>query len=164
MARASRSHRWRKFIFDAAKANGAEVIVETAPVSGLKLTASYTYLNTLVTKSSMLPPSEFAAGNPLFRRPRHSGSFGALWNWRKLTASSTLTYVGRRSDSDFELLSPPLTSDSPYTRLDLAWTYRVSKRFSYMGVITNALDRRYMEALGFPALPIAFRTGGRFTF
>jgi hypothetical protein len=48
--------------------------------------------------------------------------------------------------------------------LDLAWTYRVSKRFSYMGVITNALDRRYMEALGFPALPIAFRTGGRFTF
>jgi len=149
---------------NAAKANGAEVIVETVPVSGLKLTASYTYLNTLVTKSSMLPPSEFAAGNTLFRRPRHSGSFGALWNWRKLTASSTLTYVGRRSDSDFELLSPPLTSNSPYTRLDLAWTYRVSKRFSYMGVITNALDRRYMEALGFPALPIAFRTGGRFTF
>jgi outer membrane cobalamin receptor len=67
-------------------------------------------------------------------------------------------------DSDFEALQPPLTSDSPYTRLDLAWTYRVTKRFSYMGMITNALDRRYMEALGFPALPIAFRTGGKFTF
>jgi outer membrane cobalamin receptor len=87
-----------------------------------------------------------------------------MWNWHKLTASGSLAYVGRRVDSDFEALQPPLTSDSPYTRLDLAWTYRVTKRFSYLGMITNALDRRYMEALGFPALPIAFRTGGRFTF
>lgn len=149
---------------NSAKANGTEVIVETKPVSGLRLTASYTYLNTLVTQSSSPANSEFGVGHTLFRRPRHSGSVGAMWDWHKLTASSTLTYVGRRSDSDFEGFIPPLTSDHPYTRLDLAWTYRVTKRFAYTGVITNATDRRYMEALGFPALPVEFRTGGRFTF
>ena len=154
----------RYFNVDAAKANGAEVLVETALVSGLKLTASYTYLNSLITQSSPLVESVFQKGNTLLRRPRHSGSAGAVWNWRKLITSATLSYVGRRFDSDFEDLTPPLTSDAPYTRLDLAWTYRVSKRFSYTGAITNATDRRYMESLGFPALPIAFRTGGRFTF
>jgi vitamin B12 transporter len=149
---------------DAAKANGAEVILETAPRAGLKFTAGYTYLETRVTRSPSPPGSVFATGNTLFRRPRHSGSLGAIWNWRKLTASPTLTYVGRRTDNDFVGFAPPFTSDPSYSRLDLAWTYRVSKRFSYVGIITNALDRRYMEALGFPALPIAFRTGGRFTF
>ena len=149
---------------NAAKANGAEVIIETAPLAGLKLTTSYTYLNTLITRSLTPTDPIFGLGKGLIRRPRHSGSVGAMWNWHKLTASGSLTYVGRRVDSDFEALQPPLTSDSPYTRLDLAWTYRVTKRFSYMGMITNALDRRYMEALGFPALPIAFRTGGKFTF
>ena len=149
---------------DAAKANGAEVTVETSPMAGLKFTAAYTYLNTLITRSSSDPGSIFAMGNGLQRRPRHSGSFGVLWNWRKLTASSTVTYVGARVDSDFAGLVPPLTSDPSYTRLDLAWTYRVTRRFSYVGAITNALDRHYMEALGYPALTTTFRMGGRFTF
>jgi vitamin B12 transporter len=149
---------------NAAKANGAEVTLETAPKAGLKLTAAYTYLNTLITQSSTPTGSIFATGQGLQRRPRHSGSLGAVWNWRKLTASSTLTYVGRRVDTDFVGFVPPFTSDPSYTRLDLAWTYRLSKRFAYVGAITNALDRSYMEALGFPALPIAFRMGGRFTF
>jgi vitamin B12 transporter len=152
------------FNVNAAKANGAEVIVETAPTNGLKLTASYTYLNTLITQSSTPSDPIFGVGQGLFRRPRHSGSLAAIWNWRKLTASSSLTYVGHRPDSDFESLIPPLTRDSSFSRLDLAWTYRFSKRFAYTGAITNVLDRGYMEALGFPALPIAFRTGGRFTF
>jgi vitamin B12 transporter len=152
------------FNVNAAKANGAEVIVETAPMAGLKLTASYTYLNTLITKSSTPNDLIFGVGQGLLRRPRHAGSLGALWNWRKLTASSTVTYVGRRVDSDFEDLLPPLTTDPSYTRWDMAWTYRFSKKFTYVGAITNLLDRSYMEALGYPTLPIEVRTGGRFTF
>jgi vitamin B12 transporter len=152
------------FNLDAAKANGAEMILELVPKTGLKLTATYTYLNTLITQSSKPTDPVFGKGRTLFRRPRHSASVSAIWNWQKLTASSTLTYVGRRADSDFEGLIPPLTSDPWYTRLDLAWTYRITKKFSYVGVVTNALDRSYMESLGYPALPIAFRMGGRFTF
>lgn len=152
------------FNVNAAKANGAEMILEIAPKTGLRFNATYTYLNTLITQSSKPTDPVFGVGQTLYRRPRHSASLGATWNWQKLTASSTLTYVGRRADSDFEGLIPPLTSDPWYTRLDLAWTYRLTKKVSYVGVITNALDRSYMEALGYPALPIAFRMGGRFTF
>ena len=91
----------------------------------------------------------------LFTLKIHRGEGMALlaMNWKK-----------DKPSNDFVGFAPPFTSDPSYSRLDLAWTYRVSKRFSYVGIITNALDRRYMEALGFPALPIAFRTGGRFTF
>ena len=152
------------FNVNAAKANGAEIILETTPRSGLKLTATYTYLNTLITQSSTPADPIFGVGNGLLRRPRHSGSLGAIWNWRKLTTSSNLVYVGRRVDSDFEALEPPLTSDPSYTRWDLAGSYQFTKHFTYVGVITNVLDRSYMEALGYPALPIAFRSGGRFTF
>jgi outer membrane cobalamin receptor len=152
------------FNVNAAKANGAEIIVETTPLAGLKLTASYTYLNSLITASSTPTDPIFGIGQALERRPRHSGSLGTLWNWRKLTASSNLIYVGRRVDSDFEDLFPPVTSNPSYTRWDMAGSYRFSKRFTYLGTITNVLDRSYMEVLGYPALPIEFRTGGRFTF
>jgi outer membrane cobalamin receptor len=60
--------------------------------------------------------------------------------------------VGRRVDSDFSSLQPPLTSNDSYTRWDVAWSYRSSYRVTYFGVIENLLNRDYMEALGFPAL------------
>ncbi len=149
---------------DGTKANGAEVMIETVPRAGLRFTASYTYLNAFITQSVTPNDLVFGVGRGLLRRPRHSASLGTAWSWRKLTASSTLTYVGRRVDSDFVGFQPPFTSDPSYTRWDLSWGYRFTKRLVYVGTITNALDRSYMEALGFPALPIEFRMGGKFTF
>jgi len=149
---------------DGSKADGAEVLIEIVPRNGLRFTAAYTYLNDFITKSTTPDSPIFGVGKGLLRRPRHSASLGTAWTWRKLTASSTLTYVGRRVDSDFLGFTPPFTSNPSYTRWDLAWAYHFTKRLVYMGTITNALDRSYMEALGFPALPIEFRTGGRFTF
>ena len=78
--------------------------------------------------------------------------------------SSNLVYVGRRADSDFEALFPPLTSNSPYTNWNLAGSYPVWKRLSVVGSIENLLDRTYMESLGFPALRIAYRAGVRVHF
>jgi outer membrane cobalamin receptor len=72
--------------------------------------------------------------------------------------------LGRRVDSDFVGLNPPLTSAEPYSKWDLAWTYRITKQISYVGVFENVLDRSYMEALGFPALRTTYRTGLRFRF
>ncbi len=152
------------FNLNASKANGAEVILETVPYAGLRLTAAYTYLNGEITKSATPTDPVFGVGQGLLRRPRHSGSFGVNWSKRKLTVDSNLIYVGNRVDSDFAGLVPPITSDPWYTRWDLAGSYRFTKHFEYVGAITNVLDRSYMEALGFPALPVAFRTGGRFTF
>ena len=152
------------FNVNRTKANGSEVIVEAAPVAGLRLTAAYTYLNSRILESSTPSDPVFGVGQSLQRRPRHSGSLGISWNWRRLTLNSTTLYVGRRVDSDFVSLNPPLTSADPYSKWDLAWTYRITKQLSYLGVIENMLDRSYMEALGFPALRITYRTGLRFRF
>jgi vitamin B12 transporter len=152
------------FNLDGSKANGTEVTVEAAPVNGLRLTAQYTFLNGQVTRSSAPTDPIFGEGQGLLRRPRHSGSLGIFWNWRRLTLSSTAVYVGHRVDSDFASLVPPITSSEPHTKWDLAWAVRVSKGLSYVGVAENLLDQHYMETLGFPALRIGYRTGVRFVF
>ena len=152
------------FNLDAAKANGAEIIVEAAPVSGVRLRAQYTLLNGQITRSSTPADPIFGEGQALLRRPRHSGALGIFWTWRRLTLSSNAVYVGRRVDSDFAGLEPPISSDGPFTKWDLAWTLRLARGLSYIGTAENLLDRRYMEALGFPALRIAYRTGLNFVF
>jgi vitamin B12 transporter len=152
------------FNVSRTKANGTELIVEAAPVSGFRLTASYTYLNSRILESSTPTDPVFGVGQSLQRRPRHAGSLGIIWTWHRLTLNSTTLYVGRRVDSDFVGLNPPLTSAEPYSNWDLAWTYRITKQISYVGVFENVLDRSYMEALGFPALRTTYRTGLRFRF
>ena len=145
-------------------ARGVEFIAQAAPVSHLHLTAQYTYLSTRVQKSSSPTDPILGLGKPLIRRPKHSATFSAAWDWRKAMLSSSLVYVGRRADSDFEALSPPLTSNSPYTNWGLAGSYRLSKQLSFVASIENLLDRTYMESLGFPALRIAYRAGVRVHF
>lgn len=152
------------FNLNGTKANGAEVIVETAPVHGLAITAEYTYLNGWITASSTPDDPIYGVGKQLLRRPRHSGSVGVTWNWKRLNVTSTTAYVGRRVDSDFVGFFPPLTSDNPFTKWNLAWSYEINRHISYTGVVDNLLDRSYMEALGYPALPISYRTGARFRF
>lgn len=145
-----------------SKAKGAELIVETVPVRGLKATASYTYLNSQVVESTAPPGSVNAIGNSLLRRPRHSGSFSVVWDYRKLTFSSTVLYVGRRTDSDF--LGLGLTSSSPYSKWDIALAYRLTRQLSFTSAFENLLDRSYMETLGYPALRATYRTGLRVRF
>ena len=149
---------------DSTKAQGAELIVETAPLKGFKFTAGYTYLNAEITKSEKPTDPLVGVGKGLLRRPRHSGSAGIVWDWRRLTLSSHAEYVGRRADSDFDFQNPPLTSEGSYTNWHLAWSVRVTKNFSYVGTVDNLLDQKYTEALGFPALRISYRTGARFNF
>ncbi len=152
------------FNLNATKANGAEIIFETAPFKGLKVTSAYTYLDSWITQSSTPTDPIYGVGKGLLRRPRHSGSLGVTWNWRRLNVTSSTVYVGRRPDSDFADLEPPLTSNASYTNWNLAWSYRINGHVSYIGTIENLLDRPYMEALGYPALRIAYRTGARIRF
>ncbi|HWY71070.1 MAG TPA: TonB-dependent receptor [Terriglobales bacterium] len=149
---------------NATHARGVEFIAQAVPVSHVHLTAEYTYLSTRVEKSATPTDPILGVGKPLLRRPKHSATLSAVWDWQKATLSSSLVYVGRRADSDFEALFPPLTNSSPYTNWNLAGSYRVSRQLSFVASIENLLDRTYMEALGFPALRIAYRVGVRVHF
>jgi outer membrane cobalamin receptor len=152
------------FNLDATKANGAEVVIESAPFKGLKFVSEYTYLNGWITQSSTPSDPIYGVGKGLLRRPCHSGSLGLMWNWRRVNLTSSTVFVGRRPDSDFAGLVPPLTSSASYINWNLAWTYQISRHVSYVGTIENLLDKSYMEALGYPALRLAYRTGARIRF
>jgi len=149
---------------NATHARGVEFIAQAAPASHVHVTTEYTYLSTRVERSSTPTDPIFGIGKPLLRRPKHAATLSVAWDGQRAMLSTNLVYVGRRGDSDFEALFPPLTTSSPYTNWNLAGSYRISKQLSLVGSIENLLDRTYMESLGFPALRIAYRSGVRVHF
>ena len=48
------------------------------------------------------------------------------------------------------------------SRVDLGGWYEVRPRITLYANVENALDRRYNEVVGYPALPVNFRAGVRF--
>ncbi len=146
------------------RADGAEVIFELAPRNGVHVGASYTFLQGVIERSSQPTSPVFRQGQQLFRRPEHSGSIFVAWDWRQFTVTSNAIFVGRRVDSDFSSLEPPITSDPSYTKWDIGWDYRSRHHITYFGIFENVLNQRYMEALGFPALGASYRAGARLTF
>lgn len=145
------------------RADGAEVILEMAPRKGIRLGANYTFLQGLIERSSQPTSPVFRQGQQLFRRPKHSGSISIAWDWRQFTVTSNMLYVGKRVDSDFSSLVPPITSDPSYTKWDIGWDYHSARHITYFGIFENVLNQRYMEALGFPALRASYRAGARLT-
>ena len=152
------------FNIGRSKANGAEVIAEAVPGHGFRVNGAYTFLETAITTSSSPTDPIYQQGRPLIRRPRHSGTLRVLWNWRRLNITSSTIFVGRRADSDFSSLVPPLTSNPGYTQWDVAWSYRSTYRITYFGAAENILNRAYMDVLGYPALKFTVRAGIRVAF
>jgi outer membrane receptor protein involved in Fe transport len=50
------------------------------------------------------------------------------------------------------------------TKLDGGLAYRAYRGLELYGRLYNLLDKRYEEALGYPALPLNFTAGMRFRF
>jgi vitamin B12 transporter len=152
------------FNIGLTRARGAELTLETAPAPSLRTTVGYTFLDSEILESTAPTNPVFAEGQWLFRRPRHSGFAEIVWSWRALTLDGIGTFVGRRVESDFVLLDPPIQVNDGYARWDLRASYRITPLFSILGAIDNLGDADYMEPLGFPALGRAARGGVRVTF
>jgi vitamin B12 transporter len=152
------------FNIGRASAKGAEISLELAPVSGLRAIGSYTYLDSEVIESGSPFTPALQAGRWLLRRPRHSGSVQILWSWRRMNVTSTTVFVGRRQDSDFVGLEPPLMWNNGYTDSDLSWSYRAFGHMTYYGLVGNLFNQKYMQVLGYPALSRTYRAGIRLEF
>jgi outer membrane receptor protein involved in Fe transport len=107
------------------------------------------------------PP--FAAGQPLLRRPRHMGSVLLNYAGRRCGGNLGGSLVGRRFDSDFLFGKVPPQDHTPgYARVDLGAWYAVNSHVTAYANVENALNRRYEEVAGYPALKANFRAGMRF--
>ena len=141
----------------AANASGLELVARAALARGLDLEAHYTWTRTAATDSGY-DGATYAAGQPLLRRPAHSGSAtvtSALGG--RAGASLSAYWVGRRADEDYSGATPARVTLPAYVRVDLAGHLELRRSRGAAPSVTatlkaeNLLDARYEEVLRFPA-------------
>jgi vitamin B12 transporter len=153
--------RAKYFNIGESRALGTELIVQASPADALQTTVSYTWLDSEIVDSTSEFSPVLREGQPLFRRPRHSGSISASWSLTPLTLATTGLFVGRRTDSDFSALEPPIEESEGYARWDVSASFRLGRGITGYGAIENLFDGDYMEPLGYPTLGRAARAGIR---
>ena len=152
------------FNIGLTRARGAELSGDVALVSGIRARAGYTFTDSKILESTSEFDSAFAVGNWAFRRPRHSGFVDLSWNGARGSLSLIGSLVGRRVDSDFSSLEPPILFNDRRGVWDLRGSARVVPRLDVTLAIDNVNGARYMEPLGYPGLGRAVRAGVRARF
>jgi len=147
---------------DKSFAHGAEIEFHGRLLHRLSLNAAYNYTSTQILEQPFAFDAQHEPGSPLLRRPKHSGSLLLSYLGSRWSANLGASFVGRRPDSDFFVLPTPVDHAAGYVRADLGGWYSITSRITAYANIENALDRRYNEVVGYPALPVNFRAGFRF--
>jgi vitamin B12 transporter len=174
----------------AFRSQGAEIEAQYQLGNHLFARGGYTYTDAVVQRSfssdnlypSFNTSSDFStipigADSPLvgarpFRIAPHTGYFAINYTRSKVYTTLTGTLVSRRDDSDYlvdpnfgtSLLLPNRNLLSAYQRLELGGGYQVTHRVNLYTDIQNLLSEHYFEAFGYPALPLAFRSGIKLNF
>ena len=149
------------FNTDLARARGLDLVAEARPAPWLTVSGNYTYDGSRVLQAPNAFDPASLPGNRLLRRPVHSGNLAANAAFRRMNWNVYAYFTGRRADSTF--LNPTVTSTPGYARFDLTGSYSRRRNLSVFGRIENLFDKRYQEALGFPALGRDYRLGLRYT-
>lgn len=152
------------FNIGLSRARGAEIAIQVAPDTALRGRAGYTFLASEILESTSPYSVVFEAGQPLFRRPRHSGFVGATWSWNRVTADVNGVIIGGFVDSDFSSLAPAILTNAGYTTWDARVAVKLSRLLTGTLSIDNLANLDYMEPLGYPALQRAVRVGLRVAF
>ncbi|PYU69492.1 MAG: hypothetical protein DMG49_13180 [Acidobacteria bacterium] len=151
------------FNTDLARARGMNLSLEAKPLRWLTMAGNYSYDDTRVVKAPNVFFEVGRPGNPLLRRPLHSGSLTLNAVFRQMSWTLSSYFSGTRADSDFQGLGL-LIPNPGYARFDLATCYELFDGLSVYGRAANLFDKHYQEALGFPALGRDFRIGMRYRF
>ncbi len=174
---------------EAFRAQGIETTLESGIGRSIFLRGGYTYLDDVVQRSFSSDNEALLGGyaptykgipigaySPLvgarpFRRPPHAGFFTASYADRKFTAVFTSAFASRSDDSTYleyadasggnSLLLPNRNLDYGYAKLDLGGSYQL---LPWLGVYIqgeNLLSNQHIAPIGYPSLPMNFRTGLR---
>jgi vitamin B12 transporter len=146
-------------------AHGAEIQFDARPATHVRLTTGYAYTSMRITEAPLCTPANFCdplffVGQPLLRRPRHSGNALISYLGRRWGGNLGGTFVGRRPDSDF--LGLGINHAAGYARFDIGGWYALTSRVTAYFNVENALNKHYNEVVGYPALGANFRAGMRF--
>jgi len=150
------------FNTDKARAFGSNTSFESKVTSWLRIVGNYTYDDTKVLKAPNFFDPTLAPGNRLLHRPLHSANLIFNATVRHMNWNLAGSYVGRATDSDFIGLG--ITSNPSWVRWDLATILPLRHGLSATAKVENLFDRRYSDAVGFPALGLNYRIGLKYVW
>jgi iron complex outermembrane receptor protein/vitamin B12 transporter len=126
------------------------------------------------TENPNLPGIAIGALGPLvgsrpFRRAPNTGYFSAEYTRSRLTFSLSGAMASKSDDSTYleyedlnggnTLLLPNRNLDFGYVKLDMSVTYALKHGFTYFAQFDNLLNDQRIGPIGYPGLPLTFRTG-----
>jgi vitamin B12 transporter len=149
------------FNTNLARARGANLSGEARLAHWLSVGANYTYDSTRTLSAPNNFDPNYIPGSRLLRRPVNSGNVVLNAAFRRMNWNLNGYFTGRRADSDF--LGLGLMNNPGYARFDLAGSYRLAHGVSFYGRIANLADKKYQDALGYPALGRELRIGVKYT-
>src|SRR5947209_5637630 len=129
----------------SALAHGAEVELHGRPAGlheRLRLDASYVYTSTQILRAPLAFDPLLSAGAPLIRRPRHAGNFLISYVGGRWGAELGGSFIGRRADSDFLGLTPPITHAPGYALLNTGGWLALTHRVTAYANVENVLNRQ----------------------
>lgn len=159
---------------DGSKAAGWEM--EWAlqrPARGVTASATYTYVDHRVV-TNISTSQQFQPGQPLLRRPKHSGTVRASWVHGRASVSWHARLVGDRHDHSFlslrtvpnaarpAAITTDITVNPGYAVIGAAFDLRAHRAVTLFVRGDNLADASYESVLGYPALPRAIVAGARF--
>lgn len=171
------------------RAQGLESEVQYGMGRNLFVRAGYTYLDAVVQhsfSSDAVGPSfnpnypGVAIGDdaPLvgarpFRRPPHTGFASVTYTGKRWTGVVDAAFASRSDDSTFlggddvnygnTLLLPNRNLDYGYAKIDVGATYQYKPWMQLYTQLNNLTSNQLIGPIGYPSLPLNFRTGARFT-
>ncbi|MBI3694452.1 MAG: TonB-dependent receptor [Acidobacteria bacterium] len=153
--------RWSSDNLANSEAKGVEVSLHLRLGHGLRFRGAYTYLDTEILSldgSSDAVQRSFRLGQQLLRRPRHAGSYLAIWQRGRLLVESGAVLRGRTLDVEPNFASVQLLNPF-YATFDAGAQLDLGRGVAMTAKLRNLLDRTYEESLGFPALGRNFTVG-----
>jgi len=122
-----------------AVTQGVESFAAYQPIQALTFRLDYTYTEAM----------DEIADQELLRRPKHKGSLSTAWQATdRLSLSATVLSVSSWVDGNRDFSIPRLNAP-PYTTVDVAAAYQLSRNLSVYGRVSNLLDRHYENPVGF---------------
>ena len=150
-----------------ADANGWEIEAALQrALAGFTASGSYTLVDSEVTET-LNTGAQFRPGQPLLRRPRHSGAVRVGYTAGPVAVHLDTRIVGERHDAAFLSLRTPagvftdVTVNPGYAVTGATVDARVHRLLRVFLRGDNITDEDYQGALGFPGAPRAFMVGAR---
>ena len=144
------------------------------PVAGLTATATYALVASEVQETAQTGV-QFQPGQPLLRRPKHSGSLRLAYALGRLSIAANARFIGQRHDSAFlslrtvpneampQAVTTDITVNPGYAVWGLGVDVRMHQSLTVFLRADNLGDTVYETALGYPGLPRAVVAGVRFS-